>query len=222
MSTALGPPSQQVAFDELYELLHSATRQRPAYEQLYRQAVYAKMVQETPKLHFNIEKIPRERRLDSADEKASQRKHEYVLIARFRAGAHADRSGAQIRRSITCTLANRILEPFFVHPAVRSRARMRSMWLGFVHSQALTVSTTCHSRTLLLLLQQDDLRQMKKTDRARVDELVLQGGRRLQNWTVQEQLYRVKLVLNPDEFFAISPLPALDNDTNALLTLDAP
>jgi hypothetical protein len=75
---------------------------------------------------------------------------------------------------------------------------------------------------LLLLLQQDDLRQMKKTDRARVDELVLQGGRRLQNWTVQEQLYRVKLLLNPDEFFAISPLPALDNDTRALLTLDAP
>jgi hypothetical protein len=84
------------------------------------------------------------------------------------------------------------------------------------------VSSRRRSRTLLVLRRQDDLRQMKKTDRARVDELVLQGGRMLQNWTVQEQLYRVTLRLNPDEFFAMSPLPALDNDSTPLLTLETP
>jgi hypothetical protein len=84
------------------------------------------------------------------------------------------------------------------------------------------VSSRRRSRTLLVLRRQDDLRQMKKTDRARVDELVLQGGRMLQNWTVQEQLYRVTLRLNPDEFFAMSPLPAHDNDSTPLLTLETP
>jgi exopolysaccharide biosynthesis predicted pyruvyltransferase EpsI len=111
-------------FNKLYELLHSATRQRSAYEELYKQTFYARMVQVTPKLHFNIEKIPRERRLDSTDDRASQRKHEYVLIARFRAGAHAEQDDALSRRSITCKLANRVLEPFFVHPAVRTRSSM--------------------------------------------------------------------------------------------------
>lgn len=71
-------------------------------------------------------------------------------------------------------------------------------------------------------MHQDELRQMKKADRARVDELVLHGGRKLQNWTVQDQLYRIKLLLNPDEFFAIVPRPALDNNTLPLLTLDTP
>jgi hypothetical protein len=63
---------------------------------------------------------------------------------------------------------------------------------------------------------------MRKADRATIDEIVLDGGRKLQAWTTREQLYRVRLLLPPDEFFASSPSPAVSSDTRPVLYLDTP
>jgi len=57
---------------------------------------------------------------------------------------------------------------------------------------------------LILAPGQDDMRQLKKTNRPRVDELIRDGGKQLQEYTSAVQSYTARLLAPPDEFFSSS------------------
>lgn len=54
--------SQRLDFDALHDLISRACSHRPLYERLYSQVFVSSLRQVVPKLHFNIEKVPREQR----------------------------------------------------------------------------------------------------------------------------------------------------------------
>jgi hypothetical protein len=77
-----------------------------------------------------------------------------------------------------------------------------------------------------LCMNQDDMRNLKKTDKNRVDALIRQGGKQLQEWTSQTmRTYSARLDMTPDDFFALDPAapasspPSLDG-TTPILYLD--
>jgi len=62
------------------------------------------------------------------------------------------------------------------------------------------------------------MRKLSKSDKARADTLVRDGGQALRRNTIQLHCYEVTLHLSPDEFFA-DPLP-LHGGTKPVLRLE--
>jgi hypothetical protein len=117
-------------FDTLYGLVKRAARDRGLYDQLrgsWSQAPpLARLVQVPPKISFGIDKIPKRLRSSPGGDpnrnqqhpsQVPSRKHEYALVAKFR-GALVTSNDDPLR-CIACKLADRVLEPYFAHPAVR-------------------------------------------------------------------------------------------------------
>jgi hypothetical protein len=142
LGPTLPPPAGQLItpYRSLYGMVEQASRDRALYEQLHATWLHtpllARLVQVPPKISFGIDKVPKRLRSSPSgnsnriqQQSISQpplRKHEYALVARFR-GAPVTTTTTGMEnddpcqsRCITCKLADRTLEPYFVHPAVRA------------------------------------------------------------------------------------------------------